>query len=106
MESQIVIVNGRTRRAKKKFGKEFVTLYVDMEVSEADYFCKKADVLGKTDSNILRDLILEFNRTFGLPAEDRIKAPGSLFERRAVKHIQEATKAFVKRSFPWVFNEN
>jgi hypothetical protein len=106
METQIVIVNGRTRRAKTKFGSEHITFFVDVPVSEADYFAKKCSVLGKTKSNVLRDLILEFNRTFGIPAEDRVKDPGSLFERRSIKHIKEAVKEKVKREFPWIFSEN
>ena len=106
METQIVIINGRSRRAKKKFGKEYVPFYVDVPIDEADHFVKKCEVLGKTKNDILRDLILEFNRTFGLPQEDRVKDPGSLFERRATKHIKEAVREKVKREFPWIFSEN
>jgi hypothetical protein len=106
MESQIVIVNGKTRRAKIKFGGEHITFFVDVPVNEADHFAKKCSVLGKTKSNVLRDLIQEFNRTFGLPAEDRVKDAGSLFERRATKHIKEAVREKVKKEFPWIFSEN
>lgn len=106
METQVVIVNGKTRRAKKKFGDEYVTLYVDVRVGKADHFCKKCDLLGKPDAEVLRELIDEFNRTFGLPQEDRVKDPGSLFEDRARKHIKEAVREVVKREFPWIVNSN
>jgi hypothetical protein len=106
METQIVIVNGKTRRAKQKFGSEHITYFVDIPLKEAEYFTKKCDVLGKTKSAILRDLVYEFNHTFGLPAEDRVKDPGSLFERRAATHIKEAVKEQVKKEFPWIFSTN
>jgi len=106
MGAQIVIVNGKTRRAKTKFGSEYVTEYVDISVSEAGYFAKKCDLLGKPKTEVLKDLIAEFNRTFGVPAEDRIKDPGSLYERRAVRHIQEAVREKVKKEFPWILSEN
>ena len=106
MEGQVVIVNGKPRRAKIRYGREFVRKFYDLEVSEADYFCKKCDLLGKTDTAIVRDLILDFNRSFGHPQEDRIKDAGSLYEKRAVRHIQNAVRETVKRQFPWILSEN
>ena len=106
MESQIVIVNGKTRRAKQKFGGEYITFFVDVPIREADHFAKKCEVLGKTKSTILRDLIQEFNITFGYPAEDRVKDAGSLYEQRAIKHIKESVREKVRKEFPWVLSEN
>jgi hypothetical protein len=106
MQSQIVIVNGKTRRAKQKFGSEHITFFVDVPMREADHFAKKCETLGKTKSAILRDLIQEFNRTFGFPESDRIKDPGSLYERRAIKHIQESVKEKIRKEFPWIFSMN
>lgn len=105
MQSQIVIVNGKPRRAKMVYGRETVRKFYDLEVNEADYFCKKCDVLGKTDTSVIRELVLDFNRSFGLN-DDRIKDAGSLYERRAVRHIKEAVKNTVRRQFPWIFSSN
>jgi len=106
MEGQVVVVNGKTRIAHKKFGKDYVRCFYDVEVPEIDHFRKKADMLGKTDSALLRDLILEFNRSFGFPDSDRVRDAGSLFELQARKHIVDAVKKTVKKEFPWVFSEN
>jgi hypothetical protein len=105
MEGQIVIINGKARKAKMRYGREFIRKFYDLEVNEADYFCKKCDLLGKTDTAVVRDLILDFNRSFGLN-DDRVKDAGSLYERRSVRHIKEAVKNTVRRQFPWIFNEN
>jgi hypothetical protein len=106
MESQIVIVNGKPRRSHKKFGKDYVRCFYDVELEEIDYFRKKCDYLGKTDSAMIRDLILEFNRSFGWPNDDNVKNAGSLYERRSRHHIQDAIKKTVKKEFPWIFSEN
>lgn len=106
METQIVIVNGKTRRSHKKFGKDYVRCFYDVEVSEIDHFRKKCDMLGKTDSAMIRDLIMEFNRSFGLPDEPNIRDAGSLYERRARQHITDTIKKTVKKEFPWIFSEN
>ena len=106
MEGQVVVVNGKPRIAHKKFGKDYIRCFYDVEVAEIDHFRKKCDMLGKTDSAMLRDLILEFNHSFGFPDSDRVKDAGSLYERRARHHIVEAIKKTVKKEFPWVFSEN
>ncbi len=106
METQIVIVNGKQRRAHKKFGKDYIRCFYDVEVEEIDHFRKKCDMLGKTDSAMLRDLILEFNRSFGFPNDDRVRDAGSLYERRTRHHITDAIKKVSKELFPWILNEN
>lgn len=106
MECQIVIVNGKPRRAHKKFGKDYIRCFYDVEVEEIDHFRKKCDMLGKTDAAMLRDLILEFNRSFGYADSERVRDPGSLYEQRARHHIVAAIKNTVKKEFPWVFSEN
>ena len=62
-------------------------------------------MLGKTDSAMLRDLIMEFNRSFGFP-DHAVRDAGSLYEQRARQHITEAIKKTVKKEFPWIFSEN
>jgi hypothetical protein len=106
MEAQNIVVNGKPRRCKRKFGNEYITLFCDVLVREADHFARKCEVLGKTKSAILRDLIQEFNITFGYPAEDRVKEPGSLYEHRAIKHIKESVREKVRKEFPWILSEN
>jgi len=106
MEGQIIIVNGKPRKSHKKFGKDYVRCFYDVEAEEIDRFRKKCDILGKTDSAMIRELILEFNHSFGWPNDDRVRDPGSLYERRAKFHIKDAIKKASKELFPWILNEN
>jgi len=106
MERQSVLVNGKIRRTHRKFGNEYVPITIDVRVNEADFLDKKCDFFGKTRSDIIRDLIYEFNHTLGYPEENRVKDPGSLYEHRARKHIKEAVKQTMKRMFPWAMSEN
>lgn len=105
MQTQIVFVNNKPRRAKIRYGRETVRKFYDLEVPEADYFCKKCDLLGKTDTAVVRELIQDFNRSFGLN-DDRVRDAGSLYEHRAIRHIKEAVKNVIRRQFPWIVNDN
>jgi len=104
MQGQIQVVNGKPRKTFLKFGKDYIRCFYDVEVGEADHFRKKCDYLGKTDSAMVRDLIQQFNVSFGW--NKGVKDPGSLFDRRAREHAKEAVKEVVKKAFPWIFNEN
>ena len=106
MEGQIVIVNGKSRKAFKKFGTMYVRCYYDVEVLAVDRFRKKCDTLGKTDTDIVRDLILEFNRSFGWQNDDPIRQAGSLYEEQSKLHVRDAVKQVIKKEFPWVFSSN
>jgi hypothetical protein len=106
MQAQIVIINGKPRRAHRKFGREYIRCFYDVEVSEIDHFRKKCDTLGKTDSAIIRDLIIEFNHSFGWDQDNHVRDAGSLYERRAKFHLKDAIKKVAKKEFPWIFSEN
>lgn len=105
MERQIVVVNGRERKSFKRYGRDFIRNYVDVEVSLCDSFRKKCDLLGKSDSAVLRDLIYEFTHSFGWSGE-KLKDPGSLYDKQSIKHVRDAVRQQIVKEFPWIFSEN
>ena len=104
MEKQFVIINGRPKRAFKKFGKEFIRCLYDIEVNEGSKFATKCDYLNQTDSGMVRELIREFNISYGY--DETVQQAGALFDNRPEKHIKDSIKKVIKKQFPFLFSEN
>lgn len=105
MEWQVVIINGKARRAYSRKGVLFVREAYDIELSELERFEKTLAYEGEKKSYIIKKFIHSFNKKLGLGDDnEKVRQQGSLFEARVIRRIEEAVKSVRQEVFQW--NEN
>lgn len=101
-ERQIVYICGRPKQVIRKRGQEYTRKGYDIEISEAEKFRRKCQLLGYSESQMIAKMVKAFNISTG--CGEQVKSAGALFEHRAGEHIKEAVGRTLKDEFMWSEN--
>jgi hypothetical protein len=101
MDFQMEMVCGKPKQTFQKRGQVYTRKGFDIQVTTAEKFHRKCNLMGYTETHVLEMLVEAFNQASGWGSDCK---SGSFFEKNPKPHIVESVESVKKGMFPWEIN--